>query len=162
MLKSRLGNNKFNFTHPGEHFRKNYVRQFDDNGCPFLVEVGETDIREEINMWRDTVDINRIIDACTHGNANLANSLDISAVANILNANGLNRPGMYGDFSGSPDSLIEAYNTIKCAEIGYNSLEGEFKAKYKDFADYLVNGDYSEFLDAFRASKLDKEVSTDA
>lgn len=161
MLKSRFGNNKFTFTRPGEHYRKKYVRMFDDEGQPFLREVGEEDIRESINMWRDTVDINRIIEACTRGNSALVNQLDISAVANILNSNGMNNtPGMYADFSGSPDSLIAAYNYIKAAENGYNSLSADFKSKYADFTDYLVNGDYSEFLTAVVASKSESEVIT--
>lgn len=152
MLKSRHGNNKFIPTNPGTKWRKKYMRQFDEFGNPFLVEVGEEDITESINMWRDSVDINRIIEACTRGNSVLAGKLDISAVANLLNSQGINNtPGTYGDFSNAPNSLIAAYNVIKAAEDGYNSLTADFKANYKDFTDYLLNGSYNEFLTSFKA-----------
>ena len=158
MLKSRFGNNKFKFTNAGEKWRKKFVREFDEFGNPFLVEVGEEDILESINMWRDTVDINRIIDSCTHGNTALSNMLDINAVANILNSNGLmTNNGSYGDFVGSPKSLIEAYNMLKVAEDSYNSLSDEFKANYTDFTDYLVKGNFNDALSHIANNKV-KEV----
>lgn len=104
----------------GSRVKKRYMRSSDLRGKAILEEVGEIDLQDHINSFRDEVNIDRIVSRAANG--------DLSVLQRVQ--------GTYADISGMPTNVHELNKLIKRSEEAFNKLPDELKAG-KSFDEYL-------------------------
>lgn len=123
------------------------------DGYEKLVKVGESDLYEEIQSHRDSVDINKILERCL-------NTGDFS-VLNVM-------PSRFMDTTSMPKTLAEAHSMIKDAENYFNKLPVEIKNQYNnsfvEFVSDLGTNHFENVVKSFVESTKVKEseVTPDA
>lgn len=127
-----------------------YALAYNENGVPFLKEVGKRDIVAEINSYKDECDINRILMRYANG--------DVTALGDF---NG----GSYGDFGDAPSSLIDVYNVVDRARDIFEGLDPDIKGKYNTFDDFLrVFGDRAllgDFLGQINKEEVKEDLNNE-
>lgn len=133
------------YTAPGERVRREFQLRIDDDGEQYLAVVGSYDQQDYINSFKDSVDVNLIVDRFARGEATLAD---------------LNRKqGFYADVSEMPSSLIEAYNKIESAKKLFDTLPREKREAYgNDYLKFMADFGNEKFFDALGFKPKDKEV----
>lgn len=117
----------------GDKVEPLYALAYDEDGFPFLKEIGKRDVVAEINSYKDECDINRILMRYVNG--------DVTALGDFGG-------GFYGDVADSPKSLIDVYNVVDGARNIFEGLDPDIKGKYDTFDDFLrVFGDRALFVD---------------
>ena len=123
---------------------------YDENGVPFLKEVGKRDVVAEINSYKDECDINRILMRYVNG--------DVTALGDFGG-------GFYGDFADAPKSLIDVYNVVDGARNIFEGLDPDIKGKYDTFDDFLrVFGDSAllgDFLGQIGQEEVKEELNNE-
>lgn len=93
-------------TYSGELYHTIYRAKVKANGELDLVEDGKEDIKEKINSFRDTTDMQYILRQMALGNTSVL----------------LKSPGDYGDFTGMPKTMAEAMQLQIDAERAFYDL----------------------------------------
>lgn len=104
----------------GSRYKKRYQRSSDLRGKAILEEVGEIDLQDHINSFRDEVNIDRIVSRAMNGDPTVLQRVQ----------------GTYADISGMPTNVHELNMMIKRSEDAFNKLPDEVKAG-KSFDEYL-------------------------
>lgn len=102
------------FSNVGSRFHPTYKLKYDEDGVAALIETGKIDIYEQIQSWKDSCDINVILERFENG--------DIDA---------LNRKTpMFGDFTSSPQTLAEHLQLLRDAEDSFRGLPLDIRAQF--------------------------------
>lgn len=112
-----------------------YSESIDNNGHKKLVHVGETNIYEKIQSFKEETLIYNVLDRFNAG--------DIQAINKVK--------GMYGDFTEMPTTLMEAQNQLIKAERTFNELPIEVRAEF--------NHSYEQFLSAATKGEAEKRIN---
>lgn len=115
---------------PGNRYETEYKERYDENGHPYLVEVGQVDTYEKIQSYKDECDIQCILARYAAGDESV-----------------LSRPGWYIDTSGWPRSYTEAMNLMNEAHESFDKLPLEVRKKFgMSFEEYMAKAGTDEWL----------------
>lgn len=102
------------YSRHGSRMKKLYQPSFDDNGDFKLVETGEANLYDEIQSYKDSVDINVLLRKYQEG--------DIHALERVQ--------GVYGDFSNMPTTYSGMLNSMLQSRNIFDSLPVEIRARF--------------------------------
>lgn len=106
----------------GSKIKKVFSVSYNTRGEAVLVEVGTHNLYDEIQSFKQDVDINNIIRRYTNGDVTVLNKM----------------PGVYQDISNMPKNLAEAFALIETAKKSYEELRHEVKENcYPTFESFL-------------------------
>lgn len=112
-------------------------KRVDDTQGRHLVKVGEEDLYEKIQSFKDSVDLHRILEKC-------ALTGDYTALQRTQ--------GIYGDFSDVPNFRGLCDNMIKARAL-YDGLDYDIKKDFSTFNDFLSNfadiDSYKSFVEKY-------------
>lgn len=135
----------------GSRIQKRYIRSSDLRGKACLEEVGQFDLQDHINSFRDDVDLQKII----------ARSVGDPSVLQRVQ-------GVYTDISGFPTNVHELHQFIKQAENAFDNLPEDARAG-KTFDSFLADikslDSLYDFVDLYNQSltvKSDDQVVSDS
>lgn len=111
------------FSNSGSRKKMTYGVDIDPRGDLKLYEKGEVDVYEQIQSFRNGVDIHDIVAR-----------YNMTGDPSILN---IDWSLFGGDARGVPTDIRSAYTVVKEAEKVYKSLKPELASKYSSFADFL-------------------------
>ena len=140
---------------PGSRIKQLYTAKVDRDGVIDLCPSGTENIYDYIQSFRDSVDINVIIQRFANGDVNALNKVQ----------------GNYGDFTEFPKTYAEMLNVVIAGREYFDSLPVEIKAKFNhSFAEWLSDMDnMPEWLkmmglseDASAGVSEDKPAAADA
>lgn len=118
------------FTCPGNEVEIEYELQVNDRGIKVPVEVGKINVRDEINSYRDSVDLQILLQRYMNGEKDVLNR----------------RAASYFDATDMPNSLAEAYKMAENGKSMFEKFSPEIKEKF--------NNDYGQFLDQIGTKKF--------
>lgn len=139
---------------PGSPEKTIFKSRYAKDGSIEIVEAGIDNLYEYIQSHAQSVDINVILQRYANG--------DVSALSRSQ--------GMYGDFTGMPDSFVGVLNMINDTRDYFDGLPLDVKAKFGHSFDRFVASldNPSVYADLFGESAkepvspvVDKEVVTD-
>lgn len=108
-----------------------FAGEFDDEGKFSVKSVGKVNLYEEIQMYRDSCDINTILERYSAG--------DDSA---LQRAN-----GFFADFSAFPDNYAGVFNMIENCKDFFDKMPASFKEKYgNNFETFMTSAEAEDFL----------------
>lgn len=109
---------------PGKQTKKTYQLRYDENGTEMLVETGETNVYEEIQVYKDSVDVNKIIERFAAGDEN--------ALARAK--------AFYADVTKMPVKLMDVLNMAIEGEQWFDTLPVDVKETFgNNFREFLAN-----------------------
>ncbi len=113
-------------SNPGSRFRKSYIGKRDANGKLDLHCTGRVDQYAIIQADKESTDINVILSRFADG--------DSTALSRMQ--------GIYGDFTGLPDSYIGMINLIEEGKVAFDALPPQMKQVFdNDFVKMLASFD---------------------
>ncbi|UPW41641.1 internal scaffolding protein [Peromfec virus RodF8_32] len=119
------------FSEPGSPVKTLYGPVFNENGVMSLKEIGQHDLYSEIQSHADSVDIHLLLKMYAAGDKDVFSRVQ----------------GAYGDFTQMPKTFAEALNTMIAAEMYFDSLPVETKAKFNhSFSQFLAGMDSPSWL----------------
>lgn len=93
-----------------------------NQGVRYLEKVGETNLYDYIQSFREEVDLKKIIERCMlTGDGSALNKVQ----------------GSYADLTGLPMDLRSAHDILAKARVSYETLDPKIKIHYRTFEDYL-------------------------
>lgn len=119
---SRLSERPRYYSDPGSRMANDYQITIDKKGHKTLHKVGEHNIWNEIQSYKEECSIENILAKAAAG--------DIQA----LNA----RKGYYADITDAPKTLAEAQNSILKLKQGFEKLPTEIRAKFDNSKEQFV------------------------
>ena len=134
---------------PGSRLKDDRLLQMVD-GHYELVTVGQSDLYQEIQSHKDSVDIYKLLDRYRSG--------DISALQHVQ--------GQYLDHIDAPKTLAEAYEFIHNAKSFFENLPLDIRKEYDHDASKFVadlGSDHSHelFAKVFKSERADSSVGAD-
>ena len=134
----------------GNRIQKQYIRSLNLQGKPILEEVGQIDLQDRINSFRQECDINRIVKRAAEGDVDILHRTQ----------------GAFIDVSGVPNNVHDLHTLIQKSESVYNDLSEDLK-QGRSFEDFLKNVSNFNQLVAFVNQSIVKapakeEVKADA
>lgn len=99
-----------------------YKMFIDKNGKEEIKQVGQTNIYEKIQQYKDECDIYKILERYEHG--------DINAINKVA--------GTYADIRNSPKTLAEAQQIIIDAKNDFENLPKELKKEFNNNANEFI------------------------
>lgn len=116
LKKNNLGDRPNDFVSvAGSGIKQEYIGKLDkETGIITLVPTKKRDMYAEIQSWKDSCDINKIVDRYRNGEIDILNQVQ----------------GTFGDFSTTPKDLADAYRMARDAEIQFESLPVAIKDKF--------------------------------
>ncbi len=119
-----------------------FAGEFDDEGKFSVKPVGMVNLYEEIQMYRDSCDINTILERFSSGDDSV-----------IQRTN-----GFFADFSDFPDNYAGVFNMIENCRDFFNKMPASFKEKYgNNFETFMTSAEAEDFLPKI---KLDTPSAT--
>lgn len=134
-------------SNPGCSMRPIYQAKNDPDGNRRLVKVGERNQTEEIQTFRDSCDLHKIIERCTLTG-------DYSPL--------VQRQPIYMDCTQMPHDLMEAHKAMDFAQKVYNNLTNEQKQSYEGFEGFLSVFKTTDGINAFLESLKPVESKIEA
>lgn len=138
------------YSNPGSHFENEYQLVIKENGAEELEIIGKTDIYQDIQSHRMSVDINEILQRFKNG--------DEAVLEKVK--------GFYGDISDMPGNMADFLNMSMRGKELFEGLPIEYKKMYgNNYAAFLANPEL--MMDAIKANEVDtfeelnKEVKSD-
>ena len=119
---SRLTKRPRYYTDPGSRISNDYQIEIDKRGHKSLHKVGEHDIWEEIQSYKEECSIDNILARAAAGDPNALNQ----------------RKGFYADITDTPKSLAEAQNNILKLKQGFEKLPAEIRDKFDNSKEKFV------------------------
>lgn len=110
------------FSGVGSRFADKMCAVVDSRGNRHLEKVGETDIYQLIQSFRDSTDLQRILER-------VMQSGDVSLLQKAQ--------GIYADITGLPCEPRVAHDLLNHAKFAYESLDQRMKVMYSSFDDFL-------------------------
>lgn len=107
---------------PGSRIADKMQPVSDSQGVRFLEKVGETNLYDYIQSFREEVDLKKIIERCMLTG-------DSSALNKVQ--------GSYCDVTGLSMDLRSAHDILAKARVSYETLDPKIKMHYRTFEDYL-------------------------
>ena len=134
---------------PGSRLKDDRLLQMVD-GHYELVTVGQSDLYQEIQSHKDSVDIYKLLDRYRNG--------DISALQHVQ--------GQYLDLVDAPKTLAEAYEFIHNAKAFFEKLPLDIRKEYDHDASKFVadlGSDHSHelFAKVFKSERVDFSADAD-
>nr|DAR43454.1 MAG TPA: Scaffold protein [Microviridae sp.] len=115
-----------------------YTPHLEKDGTLTLVQDGEHNLYEEIQSHKDSTDLQLIINRYMNG--------DPTVLARVQ--------GVYGDFSQMPQSMHEAYDLMRKAELDFKKLPAEIQASFdNDPTKFIMSLGSDEWLEKMQISK---------
>lgn len=116
---------------PGTPEKTVFSGKYDDDGKLVVVPVGKINLYEEIQTYRDSVDINSILDRFAAG--------DDSSLQKVS--------GFFADVSELPDSYVGFFNMIQECKDFFEKLPSATKEKYgNNFESFMASAEANDFL----------------
>lgn len=128
--------NKFPCSRSGKPTRPVFVPVVNDKGYYDIVSKGEENMFDYIQSFSEECNINNIIARFNNGDINALNAVT----------------GYYGDFTGMPNNLAEAFKLNINGREWFDNLPDDIKTIY--------NNDYTLFLNAIDTLKLTPSEET--
>ena len=125
------------FTPCGERFQDVYELDPDvEKPSEFFIRKAQKkyDIQSYINSFKDSCDINLIIERFRNG--------DIGAISS-------GKPVFYADITGVPDNIQELSSSVRYATNFFNSLPDSIKGNFADVNDFYNSVGTERFASAF-------------
>lgn len=108
-----------------------FAGEYDDEGKFSVKPVGKVNLYEEIQIYRDSCDINTILERYSAG--------DDSALQRTN--------GFFADLSAFPDSYAGVFNLIESCRDFFNKMPASFKEKYgNNFETFMASAEAEDFL----------------
>ena len=133
-------------SNPGSSMRPIYQAKNDPDGNRRLVKVGERDQTEEIQSFRDSCDLHKIIERCTLTG-------DYSPL--------VQRQPIYMDCTQLPSDLMAAHQALENSQKVYDSLSIDQKQSYEGFEGFLEAFKTTEGINAFLESLMPTEAKNE-
>lgn len=139
-------------SNPGCRYRKSYIGKRDSNGKLELCCTGRIDQYAITQADKESTDINVILSRFAEG--------DSTALSRLQ--------GIYGDFTGLPDSYIGMINLIEEGKLAFDALPPQMKQVFdNDFVKMLASLDEQNFqklneLRSHEAQEVPKNESVEA
>lgn len=115
----------------GSRYEPQYKERYDDKGIPYLEKVGEVDIYEKIQSYKDECDVMAILSRYAAG--------DTSVMA---------RPGYYIDTTKLPATYTEYLNMMAEQREKFNQLPLSVREKFgMSFEQWAATAGETEWLD---------------
>lgn len=109
---------------PGDRMKIEYELRVDDDGFEYIVEVGKSDLYDEIQSHAMSVDINYLIARYSAG--------DMNALQR--------RQAVYGDFTTAPKTFADMLNQVRDAHNVFDQMPVEVKQRFDNsFERWLVS-----------------------
>lgn len=118
LKKNNIGDRPNSFvSKSGSGIKQEYVGKLDkDTGIIKLVPSKKKDLYAEIQSWKDSCDINKIVERYRSGEIDILNQVQ----------------GVYGDFSVAPSDLASAYAMSRDAEMQFDRLPSDVKERFNN------------------------------
>lgn len=118
LKKNNIGDRPNSFvSQSGSGIKQEYVGKLDrDTGIIKLVPSKKKDLYAEIQSWKDSCDINKIVERYRSGEIDILNQVQ----------------GVYGDFSVAPSDLASAYAMSRDAEMQFDRLPSDVKERFNN------------------------------
>lgn len=110
------------FTNPGSKMKNDYQIEIDKKGHKSLHKVGEHNIWDEIQSYKEECSIENILARASAGDPNALNQ----------------RKAYYADVTDSPKTLAEAQNNILKLKQGFEKLPAEIRNKFDNSKEKFV------------------------
>lgn len=108
-----------------------YSGEFDDEGKFSVQPVGKVNLYEEIQMYRDSCDINSILERYSAGDDSVLEKTN----------------GFFADFSAFPDNYAGVFNLIESCRNFFDKMPASFKEKYgNNFETFMASAEAEDFL----------------
>lgn len=134
------------YSEPGSRFKTDYKLEIDEDGRENLVEIGKTDVYNDIQSYSLSCDIHYIIDK-------FQRTGDVSMLDKY--------PGVFGDFTNAPKSYAEMLQRMRDAEALFYNLKPEVRAEFDhdpmQFFSAIGTEKFMKFVENYVTS--DKPVS---
>lgn len=115
----------------GSPIKEVYQGEFDDEGKFSVVKVGEINLYENIQSYKDSVDIDIILNRYACG--------DPMALEKVS--------GFFADVSALPNSYVGMFNLIEQTKEFFNNMPADFKEKFNNnFEEFIVSAEAMDFL----------------
>lgn len=153
LKKNNIGDRPNSFvSQSGSGIKQEYVGKLDrDTGIIKLVPSKKKDLYAEIQSWKDSCDINKIVERYRSGEIDILNQVQ----------------GVYGDFSVAPSDLASAYAMSRDAEMQFDRLPSDVKERFNNNVyvwlstagsdDWLNNMSVGKVVQNVQDSVTDKE-----
>lgn len=126
------------FAGAGSRDKTVYKPVIDDNGVLHLREDGKYNLYEEIQSYRDSVDLHLILERYANG--------DVTALSRAQ--------GTYGDFTGFPTTYAGVLNLINDGRMYFDSLPLDVRNKFNNsFEQFFASMDRSDFWQLIGVNK---------
>lgn len=117
---------------PGSRIHKSYGGHYDEKGRIVLEETGQVNLYDEIQSYKDSVDIHVLMKRYQNG--------DVEALSQ--------RQGFFGDVLDFPTTYAEALNHMNEMERQFMALPLEVREKFGySFSEFLASSDQPDFLE---------------
>lgn len=121
-----------------------YTPHLEKDGTFTLVKDGEHNLYEEIQSHKDSTDLQLIINRYMNG--------DPAALSRVQ--------GAYGDFSQMPQSMHEAYDLMRKAELDFKKLPSEIQASFdNDPTKFIMSLGSDEWLEKMQISNAAEPIA---
>lgn len=108
-----------------------FAGEFDDEGKFSVKPVGKVNLYEEIQMYRDSCDINSILERYSAGDDSVLEKTN----------------GFFADFSAFPDNYAGVFNMIENCRNFFDKMPASFKEKYgNNFETFMASAEAEDFL----------------
>ncbi|QRV61667.1 internal scaffolding protein [Gokushovirinae sp.] len=124
-----------------------YTPHLEKDGTLTLVKDGEHNLYEEIQSHKDSTDLQLIINRYMNG--------DPAALARVQ--------GVYGDFSQIPQTMHEAYDLMRQAELDFKKLPAQIQASFdNDATKFIMSLGSDEWMEKMQISQAAEPIAPDA
>lgn len=123
-------------TKSGNRFADQFTLVTERDGNTHLEKVGEIDTFDVINSYADECDLHNIVRRYESGDVNALNRAQ----------------GVFADTTQLPNDLHTANKLLRNAELVYNALDGDLKAKFGGFDGFIQQFKTVESINSFITS----------
>lgn len=119
-------------SHVGSRIADVFSSRFDKDGKLEVYKSGETNLYAQIQSFKDSVDLDLIIERFQNGDQTALNQ----------------KAGFFHDVTELPSNLLDSYNLLNQGEQAFMALPAEIRAKYNhSFPEFLANFNPADFSD---------------
>ena len=135
---------------PGSRIQPTFADSIDEvTGVATVIKVGETDLDEYIQSFRDTTDIYKILDRLTLSGGALPSVPD----------------NAFADLSSLPTNVHEALKLVNSAKLTFDSLSPEIRKEYSNnFNEFIADfgsARFNKLFNSVNSNNTKEEVNTD-